>query len=419
MASAKVFFPVSWIDVFNQFDMYFRGILITHIMKYSEGEVVSDLSEVDSVLSAAWQHIKQMIDTEKIRTEAISAARKLAGSLGGKKRAMKYHKPDGSNRSVPLERKEAVHSEGVQEHLYAAREEQDAEKGRASSVRVLPAPKREQVFVSRPVKIVKNVISNGFNLLKAVGDNVSTMMVPVMATNEGFMMPSLFSVPVVNDDSSYDGGSLFDMPVASSGNGIYPDDNSDKADDDSKKPKSKKKRVSRKKMLNVPPKSKDLIDKTPARRYGEYENVILTDKQYETLQKEFPDTYEEYIRRCDEYCERTHKEYTNYLMTIRNWVRKDRARGVYGKPNAGDVAPGYAGNGQPRFVSRPEDRPFFQSSDIELDAKNHEALAEFERMNQLKIEEMRRKRMAEAAAKAGNGSSAELDGDKGGGNLNG
>ena len=61
MASAKVFFPVSWIDVFNQFDMYFRGILISHIMKYTEGEVVSDLSEVDSVLSAAWQHIKQMI----------------------------------------------------------------------------------------------------------------------------------------------------------------------------------------------------------------------------------------------------------------------------------------------------------------------------------------------------------------------
>lgn len=73
-----------------------------------------------------------------------------------------------------------------------------------------------------------------------------------------------------------------------------------------------------------------LIDSTEAappkpkrHKYGFYQNVLLTDAEYEKLQAEFPHDYSERIERLSEYIASTGKSYKNHLATIRSWARKD------------------------------------------------------------------------------------------------
>ena len=63
----------------------------------------------------------------------------------------------------------------------------------------------------------------------------------------------------------------------------------------------------------------------PARKkYGEYKHVKLTDEQHSKLIGEFgEEKTAEYIRRVDEYCQQCGKRYSDYNLTIRNWLRKD------------------------------------------------------------------------------------------------
>lgn len=61
-------------------------------------------------------------------------------------------------------------------------------------------------------------------------------------------------------------------------------------------------------------------------KYGEYKNVLLTDEEYEKLQNEFPNDYEERIERLSSYIASKGAKYKNYLATIRNWARKDREK---------------------------------------------------------------------------------------------
>lgn len=58
-------------------------------------------------------------------------------------------------------------------------------------------------------------------------------------------------------------------------------------------------------------------------KYGMYEQVLLTDEDYEKLKEEFPHDYSERITRLDEYIASTGKKYKNHLATIRSWARKD------------------------------------------------------------------------------------------------
>ena len=58
-------------------------------------------------------------------------------------------------------------------------------------------------------------------------------------------------------------------------------------------------------------------------KYGLYENVLLTDEDYQKLQEEFPHDYFERIERLSEYIASTGKKYKNHLATIRNWARND------------------------------------------------------------------------------------------------
>lgn len=81
-------------------------------------------------------------------------------------------------------------------------------------------------------------------------------------------------------------------------------------------------------------KSKELIvnsleiekeKKEPRHRYGEYKNVLLSDRELDKLKQEFPD-WEDRIERLSEYVASTGKTYKNHLATIRNWAKRDRER---------------------------------------------------------------------------------------------
>lgn len=64
--------------------------------------------------------------------------------------------------------------------------------------------------------------------------------------------------------------------------------------------------------------------KTTRHKYGLYENVLLSDEDYEKLKLEFPHDYSERIERLSEYIASTGKKYKNHLATIRTWARKDK-----------------------------------------------------------------------------------------------
>lgn len=59
-------------------------------------------------------------------------------------------------------------------------------------------------------------------------------------------------------------------------------------------------------------------------KYGEYQNVLLSDSDLEKLQAEFPTDWEQRIERLSSYMASTGKTYKNHLATIRNWARRDR-----------------------------------------------------------------------------------------------
>lgn len=64
-------------------------------------------------------------------------------------------------------------------------------------------------------------------------------------------------------------------------------------------------------------------DISPTRhKYGEYQNVLLSDEDLEKLKTEFLD-WSDRIERLSAYMASTGKSYKNHLATIRNWARRD------------------------------------------------------------------------------------------------
>ena len=69
-------------------------------------------------------------------------------------------------------------------------------------------------------------------------------------------------------------------------------------------------------------------DSAPAKqqtrhKYGTYQNVLLSDADYEKLKSEFPTDYNEWIERVSEYVAMNGKKYKDFLAVIRNWARRD------------------------------------------------------------------------------------------------
>lgn len=102
-----------------------------------------------------------------------------------------------------------------------------------------------------------------------------------------------------------------------------------------------KKRIQRAKRDNVPrlsskcpteieidkDKDKEIRDKSEKKdirhKYGEYQNVLLSDSDMEKLKTEFPKDYQERIENLSSYMRSSGKSYKDHLATIRNWARKD------------------------------------------------------------------------------------------------
>lgn len=355
---ASVRLDVSFFDLVDcSLDDSQLGILFRHFVSYVRASFDGEpgLGSFDgmpagSFLFSCWSRMKEKLDEVFSKRRALSAVRKAAGSMGGKQRALRYHKPDGCGKRVPVG--SSFNGESLQQPLYSAEELDSSCQARAGNVRVLRsalAGTMDKVsagiqsagsFLRLPqVALQGNVGLKGQELLAAVGSGVSSVSSAVPVSSVAPVM--VFPVGYVQQ------AGLFGQDV----------------------PPEKevhKKRVSRSGHRSVPPKSSSLVDNTPCKRYGEFENVVLSDMELEKLKKEFPDTWENWIRRCDEYCERNHKEYKNYLMTIRAWARKDKARGV-DKPVSYSGFNGSKGTlgSADAFVSKPEDKPFYDASQEE------------------------------------------------------
>ena len=72
---------------------------------------------------------------------------------------------------------------------------------------------------------------------------------------------------------------------------------------------------------------KKMDTKNPIRhQYGEYNNVLLSDEDFQKLANEFPMDYMKRIERLSEYIASTGKSYKNHLATIRAWARKEKPK---------------------------------------------------------------------------------------------
>lgn len=60
------------------------------------------------------------------------------------------------------------------------------------------------------------------------------------------------------------------------------------------------------------------------KKFGEYQNVVLTDEELVKLKTEFPIDWEERIERLSGYLASTGKTYKSHLATIRNWARREQ-----------------------------------------------------------------------------------------------
>ena len=66
--------------------------------------------------------------------------------------------------------------------------------------------------------------------------------------------------------------------------------------------------------------------KSSRHEYGQYKNVMLTDKDMDKLKAEYPDDWQERIERLSEYMASKGAKYKNHLATIRAWARKDASK---------------------------------------------------------------------------------------------
>lgn len=90
------------------------------------------------------------------------------------------------------------------------------------------------------------------------------------------------------------------------------------------------------KNIDIDKDKKKNISKKPVRhKYGEYNNVLLSDEDMDKLKTEFPADWQQRIQRLSEYIASSGKSYKNHLATIRNWARREKPARAAVKPAAG------------------------------------------------------------------------------------
>ena len=70
--------------------------------------------------------------------------------------------------------------------------------------------------------------------------------------------------------------------------------------------------------------SKKKTTKEPRHKYGEFKNVLLSDKDLEKLRAEYgEELVEKYIKKMDEWIELNGRRYKNYYLALRQWMNKE------------------------------------------------------------------------------------------------
>ena len=70
--------------------------------------------------------------------------------------------------------------------------------------------------------------------------------------------------------------------------------------------------------------SESINAKPQKHKYGEYQNVLLSDADMEKLKTEFPSDWQERIERLSEGIASKGYKYKNHLATIRSWAKRDK-----------------------------------------------------------------------------------------------
>lgn len=73
----------------------------------------------------------------------------------------------------------------------------------------------------------------------------------------------------------------------------------------------------------------------PARTYGRYQNVLLTEAELADLQAEFPTVWEKYVEKLSAYMESTGRKYKSHAATIRRWASEDSQKAASGTKGGG------------------------------------------------------------------------------------
>ena len=61
-----------------------------------------------------------------------------------------------------------------------------------------------------------------------------------------------------------------------------------------------------------------------SKKYGEYQNIILTDEQYKALQEKLQNHTDTMIEKLSRYIKSTGKTYQDHYVTILNWYEQDK-----------------------------------------------------------------------------------------------
>jgi len=92
--------------------------------------------------------------------------------------------------------------------------------------------------------------------------------------------------------------------------------------------KDKEKEI-KEKDLSAPaktPEAKPKNKESPKKVYGEFENITLTDQEYQKLQERFPDCFGDWIEKLSAWKESKGKKTKSDYATILNWARMDKAK---------------------------------------------------------------------------------------------
>lgn len=67
----------------------------------------------------------------------------------------------------------------------------------------------------------------------------------------------------------------------------------------------------------------DIKKENIKKKYGENQNVLFTDEEYEKVKAYFPDDYKKRIQALDDYIQSKGAKYKDFVATLKNWARKE------------------------------------------------------------------------------------------------